>query len=55
MKITTEMLENWKSCPEDMMDEIKKIILGGGHKCLSPERRFDAILFFSTDIFEVQK
>ncbi len=36
-------------------DEIKKIILNGGHKYLSPERRFDAILFFSTDIFEGQR
>jgi len=26
--------------------------LGGGHKLLSPERRFDAILYFSTDLFE---
>lgn len=32
--------------------EIKKIILGGGQKFLSPERRFDAILYFSTDLFE---
>lgn len=32
--------------------EIKSIVLGGGQKYLSPERRFDAILFFSTDIFE---
>jgi hypothetical protein len=32
--------------------EIKKIILGGGQKWLSPERRFDAIIFFSKDIFE---
>jgi hypothetical protein len=32
-------------------DEVKKIILGGGHKFLSPERRFDAILYFSTDLF----
>ena len=32
--------------------EIKKIILGGGQKMLSPERRFDAILYFSTDLFE---
>lgn len=35
-------------------DEIKKIILGGGHKHLSPERRFDAILYFSNDIFGVE-
>jgi len=33
-------------------DEIKNIILGGGHKHLSPERRFDAILYFSSDLFE---
>ena len=33
-------------------DEIKHIILGGGQKFLSPERRFDAILYFSTDLFE---
>jgi hypothetical protein len=32
--------------------EIKKIILGGGQKLLSPERRFDAILYFSKDLFE---
>ena len=34
-------------------DEIKNIVLGGGQKCLSPERRFDAILYFSSDLFEV--
>lgn len=32
--------------------EIKKIILGGGQKHLSPERRFDAIIYFSTDLFD---
>jgi len=32
--------------------EIKKIVLGGGQKMLSPERRFDAILYFSTDLFK---
>lgn len=32
--------------------EIKKIILGGGQKYLSPERRFDAILYFSPSLFE---
>ncbi len=31
---------------------IRDIVLGGGHKYLSPERRFDAILYFSTDLFE---
>ena len=33
-------------------NEIKNIILGGGQKHLSPERRFDAIIYFSTDLFE---
>jgi len=32
--------------------QIKKIILGGGQKHLSPERRFDAIIYFSKDLFE---
>lgn len=32
-------------------DEIKNIILGGGQKYLSPERRFDAIIYFATDLF----
>jgi len=32
-------------------DRIKEIILGGGQKYLSPERRFDAILFFSNELF----
>lgn len=35
-------------------DEIKQIILGGGQKYLSPERRFDAILYFSNDLFGVE-
>lgn len=32
--------------------EIKKIVLGGGQHYLSPERRFDAILYFSKDLFD---
>lgn len=32
--------------------EIKKIILGNGQDYLSPERRFDAIIFFSSDLFK---
>lgn len=32
--------------------EIKNIILGGGQNYLSPERRFDAIIYFSTDLFD---
>ena len=38
--------------PKVRKDEVKKIVLGGGQKYLSPERRFDAILFFSTDLFD---
>ncbi|MBI4949289.1 MAG: HindVP family restriction endonuclease [Deltaproteobacteria bacterium] len=33
-------------------NQVKKIILGGGQKFLSPERRFDAIIFFSNDLFD---
>ncbi len=32
-------------------EEIKNIILGGGQKMLSPERRFDAIVFNSPELF----
>ncbi|MFH1252364.1 MAG: HindVP family restriction endonuclease [bacterium] len=31
---------------------IKQIILGGGQNYLSPERRFDAIIYFSKDLFD---
>ena len=31
--------------------EIKNIILGGGQNLLSPERRFDAIVFSSPELF----
>lgn len=38
--------------PRVTKDEIKNIILGGGQNLLSPERRFDAIVFNSPDLFE---
>lgn len=38
--------------PRICKNEIRHIILGGGQHLLSPERRFDAILFNSPDIFE---
>jgi hypothetical protein len=38
--------------PRIKKKEIKNIILGGGQKLLSPERRFDAIIFNSEGIFE---
>lgn len=37
--------------PRITKDEIKDIILGGGQNLLSPERRFDAIIFNSPDLF----
>lgn len=39
--------------PRIHKDEIKHIILGGGQNYLSPERRFDAVLVYSPDLFEV--
>ena len=42
-----EILRN----PRVTKDEIKNIILGGGQNLLSPERRFDAIIFNSPDLF----
>ncbi|MHB1697773.1 MAG: HindVP family restriction endonuclease [bacterium] len=33
-------------------NEIKNIILDGGQKWLSPERRFDAIIYFSKELFD---
>lgn len=32
--------------------EIRNIILGGGQNLLSPERRFDAVIVNSPDLFE---
>jgi type II restriction enzyme len=37
--------------PRISKDEIKNIILGGGQNLLSPERRFDAIIFNSPELF----
>lgn len=38
--------------PRIRKNEIKNIILGGGENLLSPERRFDAIIFNSPDLFK---
>lgn len=38
--------------PRISKNEIKKIILGGGQNLLSPERRFDAIIYNSPDLFK---
>jgi hypothetical protein len=37
--------------PRIQKREIKRIILGGGQNLLSPERRFDAIIYNSPDLF----
>lgn len=38
--------------PRIKKSEIRNIILGGGQNLLSPERRFDAVLVNSPDIFD---
>jgi len=38
--------------PRITKNQIKEIILGGGQNLLSPERRFDAIIFNSPEIFD---
>lgn len=38
--------------PRINKSEIKQIILGGGQNLLSPERRFDAIIYNSPDLFD---
>ncbi len=38
--------------PRITKGQIKEIILGGGQNLLSPERRFDAIVFNSPDLFQ---
>jgi hypothetical protein len=39
--------------PRITKSDIKNIILGGGHLMLSPERRFDAIIYNSPNLFEL--
>ena len=41
--------------PRIHKNQIKNIILGGGQSLLSPERRFDAIIYNSPDLFESVK
>lgn len=52
-RITHPILKcNELSKPRITKKEIKNIILGGGQNLLSPERRFDAIIFNSPDLFD---
>jgi type II restriction enzyme len=45
------MRHEYLTTPRIHKDEIKNIILGGGQNLLSPERRFDAIIFNSPELF----
>ena len=38
--------------PRIKQEEINNIILGGGEKLLSPERRFDAIILNTPNLFD---
>jgi len=38
--------------PRIQKSEIRRIIVGGGQNLLSPERRFDAIIYGSPDLFD---
>ena len=38
--------------PRIKKEQIKEIILGGGQNLLSPERRFDAIIYNAPELFE---
>jgi len=54
--INGKITHKYMSCseltnPRILRDEIKHIILGGGQNLLSPERRFDAIICHSSDLF----
>ena len=41
------------TAPRVKKNEIKNIILGGGHKLLSPERRFDAVIVNTPGLFDM--
>lgn len=46
------MQSNELTTPRIQKKEIRNIIIGGGQNLLSPERRFDAIIFNSPELFE---
>jgi HindVP restriction endonuclease len=54
--VSGRITHRYMSCPEltkprIQQKEIKNIILGGGQNLLSPERRFDAIIYNSPELF----
>jgi HindVP restriction endonuclease len=55
--VSGRITHSYMSCPElekprITKEEIKKIIIGGGQNLLSPERRFDAIVYNSPELFK---
>lgn len=46
------MRSDFLTQPRINKNQIREIIIGGGQNLLSPERRFDAIIFNSPDLFE---
>ena len=52
IKTNSIMSCNELTKPRISKEEIKEIILGGGQNLLSPERRFDAIIYNSPDLFK---
>ena len=55
--VSGRITHRYMSCPELLKPRIKKedikdIILGGGQNLLSPERRFDAIIYNSPELFD---
>ena len=52
LQIFAEFLQKDKdTSTEGLREQIKEIILGGGQNLLSPERRFDAIIFNLPELF----
>lgn len=56
--VSGRIVHRYMTCPELTKpriekQEIKNIILGGGQNLLSPERRFDAIIFNSPELFRI--
>jgi hypothetical protein len=54
--VSGRITHRYMACPELTKPriekkDIKKIILGGGQNLLSPERRFDAIIYNSPELF----
>ena len=56
--VTGRITHRFMSCdeltkPRILKKDIREIIIGGGQNLLSPERRFDAIIFNSPELFKL--